>query len=223
MVLTPLNERLLELPLFQGMSRSDVEAAVSMVKFSCMQIAQGKVVVEDGGLCDSLFFLMEGKVNVTGFADDKGYSITETIAAPDIVQPERIFGLMQRYSRTVITKTDCTLVRVGKQDFSVLSDVYEIFRLNLLNIISTQSQRLARIPWRAKPNGIRHKIARFVEERSLKPAGAKTFRIKMERLGREISESRLNTSRELNAMEAEGLITLRRGEINIKALERLIM
>ena len=46
--------------------------------------------------------------------------------------------------------------------------------------------------------------------------------IKMEQLGREINESRLNISRELNAMNDEGIITLRRSEICFPALERFI-
>lgn len=58
--------------------------------------------------------------------------------------------------------------------------------------------------------------------RCLRPAGEKTVRIKMERLSDEINESRLNVSRELNAMKDEGIITLRRGEIQVYALEKLI-
>ena len=46
---------------------------------------------------------------------------------------------------------------------------------------------------------------------------------KMEQLGREINESRLNISRELNAMNDEGIITLRRSEICFPQLERLIL
>lgn len=38
----------------------------------------------------------------------------------------------------------------------------------------------------------------------------------------EINESRLNTSRELNSMAAEGVISLKRGEIHIYALEKTI-
>ena len=103
-----------------------------------------------------------------------------------------------------------------------LADKYEIFRLNMLNIICTKSQRLTRFPWRTQPKDIRHKIARFIETRCLRPAGEKIIHIKMERLSDEISESRLNVSRELNAMDSEGIISLRRGEIYVSALEKMI-
>lgn len=218
-----LHDRLLELPLFQGMSRNDLQQVIDSIKFRSISYSKGKTIVSEDEPCERLFFLVNGTISTTCHADDNGYAITETLYAPDILQPERIFGLTQRYTRTFRSVTDSTFICITKQDALALSDSYEIFRLNLLNIICTQSQRLARAPWRTIPKDIRHKIARFIHTRCLRPAGTKTVTIKMERLAHEISESRLNVSRELNAMKNEGIITLRRSEIHIEALERLIM
>jgi hypothetical protein len=44
----------------------------------------------------------------------------------------------------------------------------------------------------------------------------------METLAHEISESRLNVSRELNRMHIEGMINIARGQITIPALEHLL-
>lgn len=218
-----LHDRLLELPLFQGMSRNDLRQVIDDIKFRSISYLKGKTIVSENEPCDRLFFLVNGVISTTCHADDNGYAITETFSAPDILQPERIFGLTQRYTRTFKSVTDTAFICITKQDVLALSDRYEIFRLNLLNIVCTQSQRLARIPWHTIPIDIRHKIARFIHIRCLRPAGTKTVKIKMERLAHEISESRLNVSQELNAMKREGIITLRRGEIHIEALERLIM
>lgn len=217
-----LYERLLELPLFQGMSRNDLEEAISSIKYRNLSFSRNKTVAGEDDVCDKLYFLLSGSVSATGYADDRGYSITETLTAPDILQPERIFGLTQRFTRTFRTRGECSFICIGKHEAMMLSDKYEIFRLNLLNIICTKSQRLTRYPWKTKPQSIRSKIVRFIEMRCLRPAGEKTVRIKMERLSDEINESRLNVSRELNAMKDEGIITLRRGEIQVHALEKLI-
>lgn len=217
-----LHERLLELPLFQGMSKNDLEEVVESTKFNNLSYSRGKIVVDEDDICDKLFFLVKGSIYAIGNADDHGYSITETFSAPEILQPERIFGLTQRYTRTFKTKTDCTFISLGKMETLELADRYEIFRLNMLNIICTKSQRLTRYPWRTQPKDIRHKIARFIEARCLRPAGEKIVNIKMERLSEEIGESRLNVSKELNTMNKEGVISLRRGEIYISALERII-
>lgn len=216
------HERLLELPLFQGMSRNDLEQVTASTKFRYLSFPKGRTIVKEGDACNRLLFLIKGKASATGLADDNGYSITEQFSAPDILQPERIFGLTQRYTRTFKAVTDCNFISLGKMEMLTLADNYEIFRLNLLNIICTQSQRLTRFPWRVKPKDIRHKIVRFIESRCLRPAGEKFVRIKMERLGEEISESRLNVSRTLNEMDREGSISLRRGEFHVYALEKII-
>lgn len=217
---TRLHERLLELPLFQGMSRNDLEKIITSTKFRHLSYGKGKNIVREGDVCDKIYFLLKGTISATGFADDNGYSITEIMHAPEILQPERIFGLTQRYTRTFKTITECTFICLGKREALELACKYEIFRLNLLNIVCTKSQRFARFPWKTHPKDIRHKITRFVETRSLHPAGEKIVHIKMERLGKEINESRLNTSRELNAMAAEGIIALAREKIHIYALEK---
>jgi hypothetical protein len=56
----------------------------------------------------------------------------------------------------------------------------------------------------------------------MRPAGEKTLNIKMETLATLIAESRLNVSRELNAMQQEGLISITRGIIRVPALEKLL-
>ena len=170
----------------------------------------------------NIHILIDGIIDATGRADDNGYSITERLYAPGILQPERIFGLTQRFTRTFMAAGNCRFISLDKIDALALADSYEIFRLNMLNIICTKSQRLTRFPWRTQPKDIRHKIARFIETRCLRPAGEKIIHIKMERLSDEISESRLNVSRELNAMDDEGIISLRRGEIYVSALEKMI-
>lgn len=223
MPLQPTYNRLLELPLFQGMSRNDLETVVLHTRFSFLNIAAGRTAVKEGDACTHILFLMKGEMRAEQTSDDNGYMLAEDMPAPDILQPERLFGLTQRYTRTFKATTDCEFLCISKHEAMLLSDNFEIFRLNLLNILCTQTQKMTRHPWRKPPLGIRGKIARFVEMRCTKPAGRKTLYIKMEQLGHETGESRLNISRELNAMRDEGIIILRRGEICFPAFERILM
>lgn len=217
-----LQESFQEFPLFQGMSRADLDEALALLKPVRTPCAKGRVILSEGDICDRLYFILDGKTSLTTSADDHGYAITEELSAPDIIQPEHLFGLNQRFTSTVTAETSCELIGVSKQDVARLSDKYEIFRLNLLNIICTRAQRRSRFFWRTRPQGVRQKIVRFIESRCLRPAGGKVLEVRMERLAQEIGESRLNVSRELKAMKAEGIIELRRAEIVIPALERLI-
>ncbi len=215
-------EKLLMLPLFQGMSSTDLTSVAGKTKFAFHRVAKGKKVVSEGDQCQNLFFLLEGSLQVTSWADDNSYSMVEEMIAPDVIQPERIFGLTQRYTKTFTALTECRLIGISKAEVLRLSEEHMIFQLNLLNIISTQSQRITHQPWRVRPQGIRNKIIRFVETHSMRPAGEKTLYIKMETLATLIAESRLNVSKELNAMHQEGLINITRGIIHIPALEKLM-
>ena len=215
-------DRLLQLPLFQGMNNADWSNLAGQTKFGFQRFEAGKTIVSEGEICDRLCFLMSGEISVTAEADDHSYSLTETMTAPDILQPERIFGLTQRFTRTFTAQTDCNCMTLEKSEVTRLTEEYAVFRINLLNIVSAQSHRLQRYLWHPQPQSLDQRIVRFIAERSLRPAGPKLLHIKMTRLADELNDSRLNVSRALNRLQKAGLLTLGREKIEILALERLI-
>lgn len=105
----------------------------------------------------------------------------------------------------------------------LLLETQLVFRLNMLNLLATESQRLHHNQWRQAPRNLRERITRFFFSRCLYPAGPKTFNILMRQLADELNDSRLDISVALNEMQADGLLTLHRGRIEISSLERLLM
>ena len=111
-----LYDTLLALPLFLGMSRNDLRKAAGMTKFDFQKMQKGNLIVQEGDRCQHLFFLLTGDIDVITEADDHGYRIEEDITAPEIFQPERIFGLNQRFTHTYLAQNDCSLMRIEKYD-----------------------------------------------------------------------------------------------------------
>lgn len=214
-------QRLATLPLFQGMSRDDLEHVASHTPFFFARYNKNKPLIQDGDACQRLHFLIRGSLVATHYSDNHTYSLSETVNAPEVLQIEHLFGLHQHYSRSFFTRTDCMLVSLDKADVVRLADEYLIFRLNLLNMLSTRCQRVARNPWHARPADRRALIVQFIEERCLRPAGEKWLAIKMERLAAELNDSRRHISATLRSMERDGLIILRRGLIRVPAMELL--
>ena len=105
----------------------------------------------------------------------------------------------------------------------LLLETQLVFRLNLLNIMATESQRLRHHTWRAAPKSLRERLVRFFFAHCLYPAGPKTFHILMQQIADELNDSRLDISRVLNELQREELLTLHRGRIEIPLLERLLM
>jgi CRP-like cAMP-binding protein len=223
MAVLQLYNSLLQLPLFQGMSQSDLSDIIEHTKFDFLKVQKDKVAIKEGDSCTNFFFLLNGTLKVEGIADDHSYKIIEYISAPAIIQPEHLFGLVQRFSRTFIAETDVNFMALDKGEAMKLTDNFIIFRLNLINLLSTQTQKVNHVLWRKRPADIRQRIIRFIESRCMRPAGDKEIQIHMEALAAEINESRLNVSKELNSLDSEHLIELHRGGIHIPALEKLLM
>ena len=223
MAVLQIYDRLLQFPLFQGMSRDDLEIVAGHTRFGFQKVTAGRQIIHAGDPCTHLYFLINGSLRVETFSDDSRYSVTEQMSSPYILQQESIFGYYQRYTHNFYALTDANFLTLDKEEVVRLSEDFLVFRLNLMNHLATQSQKLIQMQWRRSPLSLRERIVRFFFQHTLYPAGPKTFHILMERLAEEVNDSRLNVSRALNRMQESGVIELHRGRIEIPQLERLLM
>ena len=180
-------EKLLLFPLFQGMSRDDLELVAGHTRFGFSKMNQGSTIVTEGDDCRQLLFLINGTLRVETMADDRSYMVVEHLEAPVILQPEVIFGYTQRYTHTYIAKTDVNLITVGKDEVLRLSEDFLVFRLNLLNMFATQTQKSSRLLWQHVPVTLEDRIVRFFAQHCIYPAGPKMFHVLMNRLAEELN------------------------------------
>ena len=223
MAVLQIYDRLLQFPLFQGMSRDDLEIVAGHTRFGFQKVTAGRQIIHAGDPCTHLYFLINGTLKIETFSDDNRYSVIEQMSSPYILQQESIFGYYQRYTHNFYALTDANFLTLDKEEVVRLSEDFLVFRLNLMNHLATQSQKLIQMQWRRSPLSLRERIVRFFFQHTLYPAGPKTFHILMERLAEEVNDSRLNVSRALNRMQEAGVLELHRGRIEIPQLERLLM
>lgn len=216
-----LCEKLQTMPLFQGMTRDNLMQIIGQTKFRFETFAPMSIVRGEGTSCDGITMLISGRAVSKAYADDHGYSVEENIEAPYVIQPECFTGLSQHYTRTFTATSECGTITIGKSDIMHISDEFIIFRINLLNIISAKLQKAERKLWHPTPPDTRAHIASFIKAHCLDPIGNKTIRIKMTRLAQEMGTSRLDVSKALNAMKADGVLRFSRGIIFVPALEEL--
>jgi CRP-like cAMP-binding protein len=218
-----LYDHLLQFPLFQGLSRAELLQLAGQTKFGFLKLEAGQTLVREGDVSAQLYFLIDGQLTLSTTGDAHQYTVMERLSAPWLLQPEALFGANPRYTSTVVTVAEAHLITLSKDEVMRLLDDFLIIRLNLLNMLATQSQRRGRQPWRRTSETLRQRIVRFFLDHCIYPAGPKTFHLLMNQLALEVGDSRLDVSRVLNAMQAEGLLRLRRGVIEIPSLERLLM
>lgn len=217
-----LYDKLLEFPLFQGMSQNELMQVVAHTKFNFLKIETGKKIVKDGDKCEHFIFVTNGRIKCETISDDHSYTFVEYISAPFTIQPEQLFGLNQRYRSTFTAEGKVNIITIDKKEVMNLGENFLVFRLNMLNMFTTQAHKLQRMTWQHQPTDMRKRIIRFITNHSQHPAGKKIVYILMEKLGRELNDSRLDISRALNSLEDEGLLVLKRGRIEIPSLESLI-
>ena len=222
MAVLQLLDKLLQFPLFLGMSRDDLEIVAGHTRFGFIKLEAGKTVVKSGDNCNQLHFLINGSLRIRTYSDDYGYSIEEQMQAPNILQLESVFGYYQRYTHDFIALTDVNFITIDKEEVMRLTEDFLVFRLNIINHFATLAQKKMRQAWTRPPQSLEERVIRFLVQHSTYPAGHKVFNILMTRLADELNDSRLNVSRVLNEMQHKGLITLGRGKIDIPQLERLL-
>lgn len=216
-----ISQSLLQYQLFQGLSPMELMEIAGNTKFGFHKYPARKIVVREADPCRELHFLVRGSLLLTTFSDDHGYRLEEELKAPYMFQVETLFGLSQRYVSTVQALTDCQFITLSKDEVMRLLDNHLIIRLNLMGLLSSYGQRLSRRVWRRAPQSLTERLTRFFLDRCTYPAGPKTFFILMQRLADEVGDSRLDVSRALNALQAQGLLALSRGCIRIPYLEHL--
>ena len=150
-------DRLLQFTLFQGMSHADLMQVAGHTKFGFSKLVAGKRLVKEGDACSHLIFLTSGTLTVETQSIDHSCRVIEQVSAPYIIQPYHLFGISQRYTSTFKTLTDCNFISLDKQEVLLLLETQLVFRLNMLNIMATESQRLRLQQWRQAPRSLRER------------------------------------------------------------------
>ena len=124
-----------DMPLFIGLSRKDLEEAIKLIHYNRKHYKKGAAIASEGTPCESLFFISEGWIRIVTESDNHAYRLEETMQAPAIIEPDKLFGMTTSFHSTYIAHTTCEVMEMSKDEIMKLMEHYLIVRLNLLNII----------------------------------------------------------------------------------------
>ena len=213
---------LLGLPLFQGMSRADLFEVLEKTTFRFCRVEDGKTLYRQGERCDELSFLMGGTLVAETKAHGALFSFAEELHPYTAIEVQSLFGKSPNYKSTYTARGDISLFSIEKRQVYTLIDTYEIFRINLLNILCSKVENLHERLWSIAPHDLEGRMVLFVQSLCATPQGTKVLRCKMEDLAALLDETRLNVSRILNKWCGEGLIEMHRKEFVIHDMDALL-
>ncbi|MBR6287052.1 MAG: Crp/Fnr family transcriptional regulator [Bacteroidaceae bacterium] len=217
-----IHNTLLSLPLFQGMTKGELNEVIAKAKFDFEKHPKGKTIIEPEQTCRGFKFLISGEIASEKSDTEKKFIFRETHSAPYLIQPEVCFGLHQRYTRKFTAISKASLVTFNKNDVLERFLDFTVFRMNLLNILSQKAQYNARLLDKPHKSDTKESIKLFFLTNSLHPAGEKTLITRMEDFADHLLTTRSKVSKALNDLSDEGLIVLKRKEIIVPSLEKLL-
>ena len=215
-------DTLTALPLFQGIGKSELTQFSTSVPLRIVQYAEGENLAEQDHPCRQLILAFRGTIGMRTRSDNNRFAFYERLQSPVALQPEALYGITPRYTHTYTAQTDIRALINPKDGVTLLFSRFEVFRLNMINLLSTYIYRQGSWLWHNLSGNTEKRIVNFIHSRSVYPAGEKILEISMEDLGLQINEPRMNVSRALNRLQKENLVLLKRRKIIIPALEKLI-
>ena len=144
-----LYDTLLRFTLFQGMGHDELEQLVAGTRLDFIKLPRAATLLHEGDPVGRLLLLTNGMLRAVTRSADRGYAVAEQIRPPFTIEPERIFGLHQASARTFEATTDANLIAIDKAEVAALCGRFMAFRLNMANMLATQTQRTADSLWLA--------------------------------------------------------------------------
>ena len=133
-------EKLLHLPLFQGVSQERLQETVEKVPFHFLKFKKGEKILSCGDECTHVRFIVSGRVNLEYESKVLKFKISHELEAPEVIAPDYLFGLDTSYPFNVKAIDNCGILQLTKQDYVAMLRTDNVFLFNILNYLSRNSQ-----------------------------------------------------------------------------------
>ncbi|MGM9869226.1 MAG: Crp/Fnr family transcriptional regulator [Sodaliphilus sp.] len=133
-------EKLMNLPLFQGISQTTLASLVEKYPFHFLKYRKGETIIEQGEVCSHLKFIISGRVLATMLNSHLKVEISQQIEAPEVITPDYLFGRTTAYPCKVVADTECGILQIPKAVYVKMIQHEEVLLFNILNYLSRNSQ-----------------------------------------------------------------------------------
>lgn len=157
-------EILMNLPAFRGITYNKVSQIVEKAKFHFLRFSPGNIIVDEGEECTFVKFIIKGVAKISIIDQAKRFSVEQTLTAPSMISPDFLFGRITRYPGRVVAQgsEDCGIVQISKNDYMQLLAGDEILILNMLNMLSMNSQQSLRGALAISTGSLERRLANWI-------------------------------------------------------------
>jgi len=203
-------------PMFRGLKPDEIQGLIERVGHSVKSFSKGQTIAQREDEVKNLCVIIDGSVKGE-MVDFSGKILKiEEMQAPMPIAHAFLFGERNRYPVDVVALEDCKILFIPKADFMRLMQQNATVLSNYLNAISNRAQFLSNKLWFLSFKTIKEKIAHYLL--NISRSESKTT-IVLPKSHQELAEffgvTRPSLARVFADLEAEGVITVNRREINI--------
>ena len=152
-------QQLMQLPLFQGVSTEKITELVEKLPFHFLKYRSGEQIVAAGDPCTHIRFIVSGKVRLETSSSRLKVSLEQILATPNVLAPDYLFGRDTTYPFSAFAEGSCGILQLLKGDYIKMINTDKVFLFNILNFLSSGSQRGAAMALAARDGSVEERLA----------------------------------------------------------------
>ena len=200
-------QQLMQLPLFQGVSTEKITALVEKLPFHFLKYRNSEQVCAAGDACTHIKFIVSGKVRLEMPFPALKVSISQTLSTPHVLAPEYLFGRDTVYPFTAVSDGPCGILQLRKSDYIQMVSMDKVFLFNILNYLSSGSQRGSSIALSTKDGSVAERLSMLLESLVIHGATDVRLRYKQKDLCTLLGTQRTTLIATLDRLADQGILT----------------
>ncbi len=151
--------QLMQLPLFQGVSTEKITQLVEKLPFHFLKYRSREKIVAAGDPSTHIRFIVSGRVRTVMNTTRLKVSIEQTLSTSHVLAPEYLFGRDNAYPFTAFADGPCGILQLLKGDYIKMINADKVFLFNILNYLSSGSQRGIAMALAARDGSVDERLA----------------------------------------------------------------
>ena len=139
--MSTMYERMLQLPIFQGLGYEQLTEIIEKIPFSFHRYAAGETIHMAGELCDCVLFVLNGIVQQETPTFGGRINIVQEFSGPHTLSFYYLFGAETRSISTLKAIDRVGIMQVEKTHFLKMLQKNSVMLVNVMNMLSTHAQK----------------------------------------------------------------------------------
>lgn len=215
-------QQLMRLPLFQGVSTDKITALVEKLPFHFLKYRSGEQILAAGDTCTHIKFVVSGKVRVAMPCAHLRITIEQTLATPNVLAADSLFGRETVYPFTAVADGPCGILQLLKSDYIKMINSDKVFLFNILNFLSSGSQRGVSTVLSIKDGSALERLVMLVQSLVVAGASDVVLRYKQRDLCSLLSTQRTTLINMLDKLTDEGIVEYDSNVLRVTDLRGLL-